>query len=65
MTEITLIPAYGRKYDIDEAMLKAWNEDKDFKVIRGPYCSIRDIEYLKNSSSQVTLTQDYHKYIKV
>lgn len=65
-SETVLLPAYGRKYDSLTHMKADWDVGKDFKIgPNGPYCSIRDIEYLKNSSSQVTLTQDYHKYIKV
>lgn len=35
------IPAYGREFSIDD-----WNNGKDFKVIDGPYFSIRDIPAL-------------------
>jgi hypothetical protein len=35
------IPAYGRTFSIDD-----WNRGEDFKIIDGPYFSIRDIERL-------------------
>jgi len=40
-------PAYGRNYPTKEACLLDWNAGKDFKILNGPYCSIRDIEYMK------------------
>ena len=43
---IYLTPAYSRKYNTEAACLKDWRAGKDFKVLRGPYCSIRDYEAL-------------------
>ena len=40
-------PAYGINYKTKEACLLAWLGGKDFKLVNGPYCSIRDIEYMK------------------
>ena len=40
-------PAYGLNYKTKEACLLAWLGGKDFKLVNGPYCSIRDIEYMK------------------
>ena len=42
---ITLLPAYGRKYTTKESALLDW---KDFKIVMGPYCSIRDIDMMKS-----------------
>ena len=39
--------AYGRKYDTLEDVLIDWLEGLDFKVISGPYFSIRDAEVLR------------------
>lgn len=39
-------PAYGRLYGDEEAVRAAWNEGKDFKIINGPYLSIRDVDKL-------------------
>jgi hypothetical protein len=33
-----IVGAYGR-----EATVKDWSEGKDFKIVGGPYCSIRDL----------------------
>ena len=50
LTQITLLPAYGRKYESKESALKDWNAGKDFKILGGPYCSIRDIKHLSATS---------------
>jgi hypothetical protein len=45
MINTTIIaPAYGRTYADKAAVLKDWNEGKDFRMMQnGAYCSIRDI----------------------
>ena len=40
--------AYGRKYDTLDDVLIDWLDGLDFKVISGPYFSIRDAEVLRN-----------------
>lgn len=35
---LELIGAYGR-----ETSMQDWQDGKDFKIIGGPYCSIRDV----------------------
>ena len=59
MTKKTLIlgSAYGRRYSNKEAMLKDWEEGKDFKMSNGPYCSIRDLESLKKTFSLIIVMQ--------
>ena len=52
---ITLIPAYGRKYDSSIEMLSDWNSGKDFKLRNGPYTSIRDIELLMKMSDEIEI----------
>ena len=39
---IRLIAAYGRKYNTLAEAKADWEEGKDFKILKGPYCSIRD-----------------------
>lgn len=34
--------AYGR-----QTLLADWNAGKDFQIVNGPYCSIRDLETIK------------------
>lgn len=41
--QLIIGPAYGRSYASVEALSKDWHAGKDFKVVNGPYCSIRDI----------------------
>ena len=38
--------AYGRKYVTIDAANKDWQSGKDFKILSGPYCSIRDFTLL-------------------
>lgn len=47
---LTILGAYGRVYHTTDRMLVAWRAGKDFKILNGPYCSIRDID---------SLTKDY------
>lgn len=53
---LILFPAYGRMYDDHASMRKDWEAGKDFRVFAGPYCSIRDIERLKQDASSVYIT---------
>lgn len=51
-----LSPAYGRSYNNQHDMLKDWHDGLDFRVYPGgPYTSIRDLQYLIDTSSTVTL----------
>lgn len=45
---LSLVPAYGRRYESEDQALESWNKGQDFKIIGGPYTSIRDIDLLKN-----------------
>jgi hypothetical protein len=42
--DLDLVGAYGRP-----ANYMDWVEGLDFQIIGGPYCSIRDIEYIKEN----------------
>ena len=44
---LMIMPAYGRQYKTTEEAKADWNAGKDFKVVCGPYLSIRNIEHLK------------------
>jgi len=50
-----LTPAYGRVYISREDMLSGWLAGDDFHIVGGPYCSIRDIETLRDEASSITL----------
>ena len=50
-----LLPAYGRSYKTREQALKDWYAGKDFQIYHGPYCSVRDIETMRDMSSSVCI----------
>jgi hypothetical protein len=55
MMTITLLGAYGRTY-IDKAkVLQDWQNGKDFQVLDGPYCSIRDMDYLTRMNNKIQI----------
>jgi hypothetical protein len=50
---ITLLAAYGARYNSQAELLKAWKDGKDFQIILepgilGPYCSIRDVDNMRD-----------------
>lgn len=52
----TILPAYGRTYQNAEQALADWNDGKDFKILFGPYLSIRDSErMIKDGRSTINL----------
>jgi len=52
---LMIMPAYGRQYKTSEQAKADWNAGKDFKIVNGPYLSIRDVSYLKDTYSSVWL----------
>jgi hypothetical protein len=52
---LMIMPAYGRQYKTSEQAKADWNAGKDFKIVGGPYLSIRDTNYLKDTYSSVWL----------
>ena len=50
---VFLLPAYGRVYNSKQQALSAWQAGKDFQIYNGPYCSIRDVDELRQMSSGV------------
>jgi len=53
-----LIPAYGRQYKTKQQALDAWKDGKDFKIVDGPYTSIRDINELHGMADRVLVQYD-------
>ena len=43
-------PAYGRIYPDITSMRNAWEWGQDFRIVDGPYFSIRDLEHIKKES---------------
>jgi hypothetical protein len=56
---MVLMPAYGKSYTTAEEAVQAWKSGMDFKIVGGGYCSIRDLDYLKNHCS--TLWIDWNR----
>lgn len=53
---VTLLPAYGAKYNSKESMLNAWNAGKDFSEAQSrAYCSIRDLRALSYLTSSIRI----------
>ena len=52
---VVVMPAYGRQYKTSQEAYAAWKSGKDFKIVNGPYCSVRDIQKLHASSVWVDL----------
>ena len=50
-----LVPAFGQVYPNSTAMHEAWKQGKSFRIVGGPYTSIRDLEQLRHESSSITL----------
>ncbi|CAB4134454.1 hypothetical protein UFOVP273_73 [uncultured Caudovirales phage] len=68
MKQVSLFPAYGRKYKTPDAVLRDWNDGKDFQLLRGsPYCSIRDLEQIKSmySSAYIVYGPDNQYSVKI
>jgi hypothetical protein len=57
---MVLVPAYGKRYNTVEDMLKDWRRGIDFLIVGGSYASIRDWEALLYTSSSVTLSQRHN-----
>lgn len=54
MEKLELIPAvWNGWFDSKEKAIEAWNAGKDFKIRKGPYCSIRDKEALLKMCDQI------------
>ena len=54
-----LRPAPWRKWmQTREDIIKDWREGKDFRVEDGPYCSIRDIEYIRSNFNRAYIIYD-------
>lgn len=45
--DLVAVPAYGRIYDSESAVQNAWNWGQDFRIVDGPYFSIRDLDKIK------------------
>ena len=53
--QLMIMPAYGRQYKTSQEAKADWEAGKDFKIVNGPYLSIRDVDYLKDKYTSVWL----------
>ena len=58
MYNLILKGAYGRHYATKEQAMADWQAGKDFKIVAGPYCSVRDIATLKRRHNNLILSAD-------
>lgn len=56
---LILAGAHGRTYSNETELLKDWQGGKDFKIMSGPYCSIRNIEELKTKFNRIVIIYDF------
>jgi hypothetical protein len=54
-SQLMIMPAYGRQYKTSQEAKADWEAGKDFKIVNGPYLSIRDINSLKDKYTSVWL----------
>ena len=55
---IILTPAYGRHYETFEQAQKDWKDGLDFRLLSGPYCSIRDLKMLFELDDRIVIEID-------
>jgi hypothetical protein len=59
LDNLYLQPAPWRKWmQTREEIISDWKAGKDFRIESGPYCSIRDIEYLRSSYNRIYIIHD-------
>ena len=59
LDNLYLTPAPWRKWmQTREEIISDWKAGKDFRIQSGPYCSIRDIEYLRGSYNRIYIIHD-------
>lgn len=60
LDNLYLKPAPWRKYwQTKEEIISDWQSGKDFRIEDGPYCSIRDIKYLRSSYNRVYILYNH------
>ena len=65
MKDYYLTGAYGRTYATARAMIEAWKDGRDFRIVEdGPYTSIRDEKLIKDEGRKIFLYQHW-PHIKV
>lgn len=49
MKVLMVLAAYGRSYKTAKEAIDDWYYGKDFLILEGPYCSIRDVKLMLNN----------------
>jgi hypothetical protein len=52
---VTIIPAFGKKYNTKYEVMKDWQKGVDFRISGGSYCSTRDLKALMDDYDRVIL----------
>ena len=52
---LNLLGAYGRTYATRTSASKDWAQGKDFKIVCGPYCSVRDVGELSRRYAHLAI----------
>jgi hypothetical protein len=55
LNSLILMPAYGRVYLTEDAAMADWKAGKDFRIVNGPYCSVRDLAKMQTQLTTVYL----------
>ena len=53
MSTLYVMPAYGRTYEKSGDVVADWLDNKDFKIVGGPYISKKDWEKYGNALDSV------------
>jgi len=53
LPSVYLYPAYGRTYSNMKELKADWEKGRDFKILHGPYTSVRDVELIKKDFQSI------------
>jgi hypothetical protein len=63
MKLLELFPAYGRVYFNVDSAISDWEAGLDWQICRGPYCSNRDVDAIKEMGyNSISLIWDIKGY---
>jgi hypothetical protein len=48
MFGLILLPADGRSYDTRDAVKADWEDGKDFRILDGPLCSLKELPLMRS-----------------
>jgi hypothetical protein len=54
-----LLPAFGDRYQSEEEARQAWENGRDFRVLKGPYCSNRDESLMVEMYGYIEIIWNY------